>query len=500
MTPAVVPASLLPTDLVDDAVLQRTVERFRQQRIVLPTFSELAAPDGPAVRAKVDPDAADPANLLRVNWFNGWDRSSRVPVPLHIELPRELTGVDARIVLLVGRVFPMIRAHKVLAAYACLVPRLVTGSFDPTTQRAIWPSTGNYARGGVAISKLMGCRGVAILPEGMSQERFDWLERWTDGPEDVVRTAGSESNVKEIYDACNALAADPANVILNQFSEYANHLAHWRVTGEAASRVFDAISATGSPASPLRLAAFVSATGSAGTIAAGDWLKDRYGSATVAVEALECPTMLYNGYGAHNIQGIGDKHIPLIHNVTNTDVVAAVSDRATDSLDVLFNSAAGRAWLVEQGGVPAALVDLLPSLGLSAICNVLAAIKVARLWELGPQEVILTVATDGAELYGSEREKFVAEHFPSGFGAQQAAATYARHLAATDTAHIQELSHVDRNRVFNLGYFTWVEQQGMTLEHFDARRDQGFWRSLRPAVQRWDALITEFNERVAATS
>ena len=102
----------------------------------------------------------------------------------------------------------MIGAHKVLAAYACLVPRLVTGQFDPAQDRAVWPSTGNYCRGGVAISRILGCRGVAVLPAGMSQERFDWLERWVADPADIIRTPGTESNVKEIYDKCAELARD----------------------------------------------------------------------------------------------------------------------------------------------------------------------------------------------------------------------------------------------------------------------------------------------------
>ena len=265
-------------------------------------------------------------------------------------LPSSLTGVESPIIVVFGDRFPMITAHKVLAAYACLAPRIVTGQFDPTRHRAIWPSTGNYARGGIAISRIMASRGVAILPEGMSQERFDWLDRWCENPaDDVIRTPGTESNVKEIYDACNELARDPGNVVLNQFCEFGNHLGHYEVTGRALEHVFDVVD--GGPG--LRLAAFVSATGSAGTIGAGDRLKDTFGTRIVAVEALECPTMLENGFGEHNIQGIGDKHIPLIHNVMNTDVVVAVSDRATDELDLLFNSDAGRAYLAERKGVPA---------------------------------------------------------------------------------------------------------------------------------------------------
>src|SRR5438552_5062733 len=261
----------------------------------------------------------------------------------------------------------MVGGHKVLAAYACLVPRVVTGRFDPTHDRAVWPSTGNYCRGGVAISRLMGCRGVAVLPEGMSRERFAWLEEWVADPADIIRTPGTESNVKEIYDRCAELSRDPKNVIFNQFSEFANHLIHYRCTGAAMEQIVESLREH-SPS--LRLRAFVSATGSAGTIAAGDYLKERYGSSTVAVEALECPTMLENGFGEHNIQGIGDKHIPLIHNVMNTDAVAGVSDRATDRVDLLINSPVGREYLATRRGVPAEVLEAFSSFGLSSICNV----------------------------------------------------------------------------------------------------------------------------------
>ena len=129
----------------------------------------------------VDKDAADPRNLFRVHWYNDLG-GDLVDVPDHVVLPSALTGVESPIIVVFGDRFPMITAHKVLAAYACLAPRVITGQFDPTRHRAIWPSTGNYARGGVAISRIMGCRGVAVLPAGMSQERFDWLDRWVADP------------------------------------------------------------------------------------------------------------------------------------------------------------------------------------------------------------------------------------------------------------------------------------------------------------------------------
>jgi cysteine synthase len=490
----------LERELVDAGVRDRAVTRFREAGIVMPTFAQLAdpdtIPDGVSARlAGLDPDAPAAANLFRAHWFNDASRSGRASVPQHLVLPRELTGVEAPIVIALGDRFPMIGSHKVIAAYGCLAPRIVTGQFDPTRHRAIWPSTGNYCRGGVAISRIMGCRGVAVLPEGMSRERFEWLERWVADPADIIRTPGTESNVKEIYDRCAELDREPDTVIFNQFSEFGNHLAHYAITGRALERVFEAVEAS---RPGLRAAAFVSATGSAGTIAAGDYLKERLGSRTVAVEALECPTMMANGFGEHNIQGIGDKHVPLIHNVMATDLVVAVSDHVTDALLVLFNTEDGREYLVRRRHVPAELVEALGSLGLSSICNVVAAIKVARQQELGPDDVILTVATDGAGMYGTELDRISARDFPGGFDAIAAAETYGACVVGAAADNVLETTRADRDRIFNLGYFTWVEQQGVPLDEFEARRDQAFWTRTRKMLGTWDEMIGEFNERVGA--
>jgi cysteine synthase len=486
----------LARGLTDPSVRERIVGRFKEAGVALPTFGELADPATIPERVRrvlpaVDPDAPHPLNLFRVHWYNGPDRRAPVPVPEHVVLPSELTGVEARIVVVLGDRFPMIGAHKVLAAYACLVPEVVTGSFDPTTHRAVWPSTGNYCRGGVAISRIMGCRGVAVLPEGMSRERFDWLERWVIDPSDIIRTPGVESNVKEIYDECKRLAQDPANAILNQFSEYPNHLVHELVTGRALAHVFETLRER---EPTFRLRAFVSATGSAGTIAAGDHLKERFGTEIVAAEALECPTLLRNGFGEHNIQGIGDKHIPLIHNVMNSDVVVDVTDRDTDALNVLFNTDEGRTYLRGRG-VDDATLAALDSFGLSSICNVLGAIKVAKLLRLGPDDVIVTIATDGAAMYRTEVDKVLARDFPGGFGATEAAETFGRSLEGQGTDDMLELTLEDRERIFNLGYYTWVEQQGVSIEDFEVRRSQDFWRGLRDAMPEWDDMIREVNAR-----
>ena len=484
-----------------DVARRHAVRLFAERDVRLPTFAELAdpariAPEVAAALAGVDPDAPHPRNLFRVHWHNDGSRRGLAAVPEHVVLPPSVTSAPSPIVVLLGDRFPMIGAHKVLAAYACLAPRIAAGRFDPTLDRALWPSTGNYCRGGVAISRILGCRGVAILPEEMSAERFEWLGRWVSSPDDIVRTKGSESNVKEIYDACAALAKEPANVVLNQFSELPNHLVHREVTGRAVERVWRHLRAD-HPS--MGLFAFVSATGSAGTLGAGDYLKQHHGTRIVAVEALECPTLLQNGYGAHHIQGIGDKHVPYIHNVMSTDVVVAVSDRATDALFAVANDPDAAAAL-DARGLPAAVRAALPSFGFSSFCNILAAIKTSKALGLGPDDALFTVATDGAALYPSELPRIRERLFAGRMDATRAEAALARHLDGATTDHVRELTHEERLRIFHLGYFTWVEQQGVPLAEFDARKSPAWWNELPRHVPQWDAAIAELNDEVRACS
>ncbi|MBV8334615.1 MAG: pyridoxal-phosphate dependent enzyme [Alphaproteobacteria bacterium] len=483
------------TTVVDRVVRDRAARWLGRANIQLPAFAELALPctiPGSRLAAlqSIDPDRPDQANLFRINWHNDWSRKGFAAYPCHLVFPPALTGVPSPIVMALGCFFPMIGAHKVLAAYGCLIPRLITGQFDPARHRAIWPSTGNYCRGGIALSRILGCRAIAVLPQGMSKERFDWLRTWVTSPEDIVRTPGSESNVKEIYDRCAELARDSANVVLNQFAEFGNYIAHYKCTGPALARLFEAMQDQGGG---LQLAAFVAASGSAGTLGAGDHLKQRYGARIVAAEASECPTLLCNGFGEHNIQGIGDKHVPYIHNVMNTDVVVGVSDRSTGSLDLLFNSQAALAYLADRRHIDPELLSRLKYVGLSGIANLVAAIKTAKRLELGEEDVLITVATDGAALYRSEREKFLAANYPDGFDAVSAGEIFGQHLLGAVDNDVLELTHSERTRIFNLGYYTWVEQQGVSLETFQKRRSQKFWKELREAASAWDVLIAEFN-------
>ncbi len=478
---------------VDQARRRRAVQRARERGILIPTYAQMKSPSRiPAAlqeRLKgIGLWDVHPLNLFRINWHNQPLASGGLFGGVnYIEFPSSLTGVAARLVALVGKWFPT-GAHKVGAAFGCLVPRLVTGQFDPTTQKAVWPSTGNFCRGGAYDSALLGCQSIAILPEGMSRERFDWLARIAG---DVIKTPGSESNVKEIFDKCKELRASGQDLmIFNQFEEFGNYLWHYEVTGHAMEEVLQGILGRED-----RFRGLVSATGSAGTIASGDYLKQRFPESKIAAsEALQCPTLLENGFGAHRIEGIGDKHVPWIHNVKNTDLVIAIDDRAVVSLARLFNERAGRAYLVERG-VPEPTVSQLDWLGFSGIANVLGAIKMARYYEMDEHDIILTVLTDSMELYQSRLAEMRREF--GEYTERQAAADYDRWLLGQSTDSMLELRYPDRRRIHNLKYFTWVEQQGKTYEEIQAQwYDPTYWTGFQGQAEEIDALIEEFNAEV----
>ena len=476
-----------------EQVLENTVQRCRERDIIIPTFKEMRNPE--LVPAGIREELAsiglwdlNPRNLFRITWKNE-------PVATgggfggvnYLDLPSELTGVSARIIMLVGKYFPT-GAHKVGATFGPLVEKLVRGAFDPTTQKALWPSTGNYCRGGAYDAALLACPSIAVLPEGMSRERFDWLERV--GSE-IFATPGSESNVKEIYDKVKALKAERGDeiVVLNQFEDFGNAAWHYACTGPAMEEVFNRVRTEGQ-----RFAGVCLTQGSAGTLGSADYLKEVYPRLkVVAAEALQCPTLLYNGYGAHRIEGIGDKHVPWIHNMKNTDVAVGIDDEACMRLLRVFNEPAGRAYL-EAIGVDWDLIGRLDLLGISSIANLLTAVKTARYFELSADDLLFTVATDSMEMYGSRLEEENAEH--GDLTAARAEAMHERHLLGAAIDHVLELSYWDRKRLHNLKYFTWVEQQGKTVEELNAQwEDDDYWTSRLGAWREWDERITAFNER-----
>ena len=469
---------------------KRAIQRVRERNIIIPTYAQMKNPA--LIPAKVKSELKkiglwdlNPYNLFRITWKNEpVSRDGGFKSVNYLELPRSLTGCDARIIVLVGKWFPT-GAHKVGAAFGCLVPRLVTGQFDPTTQKAVWPSTGNYCRGGAYDSALLGCQSIAILPEGMSKERFEWLSKIAG---EVIKTPGSESNVKEIFDKCWELRQSGQDLmIFNQFEEFGNYLWHYEVTGHAMAEILEQVM---NPQDEYR--GMVSATGSAGTIASGDFIKKLFpGSKIAASEALQCPTLMENGFGTHRIEGIGDKHVPWIHNVKNTDMVVAIDDQAVVSLSRLFNEPAGCAFLVKHG-IPEQVVSQLDLFGFSGISNLLSAVKMAKYYELGDHDILLTILTDSMELYGSRLVELRQE-----FGEYteiDAAMHFAHYLHGVTTDNLIDLSYADRRRIHNLKYYTWVEQQGKTYEEIQAQwSKRDYWTTIQQQAGEIDELIVEFN-------
>lgn len=472
--------------------LERAVNRAKQKHIIIPTFKQQKDPT--LIPKKIVSSLKeislwdiDPLNLFRISWQNE-------PIPYggifgnvnFLEFPTELTGVNARIVALIGKWFPT-GSHKVGAAFGCLVPRLVTGQFDPTKQKAVWPSTGNYCRGGAYDSALLGCESIAVLPEGMSKERFEWLESLTGK---IIKTPGSESNVKEIFDKCREMRDLWEDlVIFNQFDEFGNYLWHHEVTGPAMMKVLEEIMG---PQDSFR--GLVSAIGSAGTIACGDFLKTHFpASKIVASEALQCPTLLNNGFGAHRIEGIGDKHVPWIYNTKNTDMVMAIDDEIPMNLIRLFNEPEGKK-LLHSKGVLQEMVDSLDLLGISSVCNLVSSIKFAKYFEMGENDIIITILTDSMDMYSSRLHEMKKER--GMFKAQDAIATFSKHLEGITIDYMEELDYYSRKRIHNLKYYTWIEQQGKMYEEIQKQwADDKYWKSIPGCVDQIDDLIDDFNAR-----
>ncbi len=478
---------------INQSVLDKTVRLCRERKITIPTFAQQKDPSTvPApIRERLKNVGlwdVDPANLFRITWKNepkakggGYNNGN------WLELPPAITGVPCRIVGLVGKYFPTgAQSRRRLR-----LPR-------PAPRHR--PVRSHHAKSRLAQHRqllprrrlrlrLLACHAVAILPEQMSRERFEWLA--SIGAE-VIKTPGSESNVKEIYDACWDIKKNRKDcVIFNQFEEFGNSIWHYHVTGGIIDEIFNRIKKPGD-----RLSAYISATGSAGTIAAGDFLRTRYPQIrVVACEALQCPTLLACGFGEHRIEGIGDKHVPWIHNVRNTDVVVAVDDEQCMQLLRLFNEEAGRAFLEKQG-VPKTLTAELGLLGISSICNIVSAVKTAKFFEMNEHDILFAPLTDSMEMYGSRVVEQREAHGP--YNELAAARHYGRYIEGTAADNMRELSYHDRKQLHNFKYFTWVEQQGRSSNELRQLWDPDFWTQMFAQVGAWDKQIEEFNRAVAA--
>ena len=483
---------MINLEVFNHKVLKRNIERCRQKNIIIPTFQQMrypqTIPDQITSKLKeVSLWEINPLNLFRITWKNEpVERAGMYRQVNYIEIPPSLSGVDCTIVGLVGKWFPT-GSHKVGATFGCIVPYLITGQFDATSNKAVWPSTGNYCRGGAYVASLLGCKSVAILPEQMSQERFDWLAKVAG---EVIATPGCESNVKEIFDKCHQLSENRSEVVIfNQFDQFGNYLWHYSVTGPAIHEVLSSPNY-----SKKNIAGIFLTSGSSGTLGSADYLKQQYPTIKIAVgEAWQCPTLLLNGYGGHRIEGIGDKHVPWIHNVKNTDLVVDVDDEKTIRLLRLFNEPEGKDLLIKQG-VPPDLVRSLDLLGISSIANLIGCIKLAKYYELGRQDLLITVFTDSFELYPSRIEEL--KNLRGGYDQEQAIKDQ-EILFQLSLDRMDELDYYSKKKIHNLKYYTWIEQQNKQVEELDQqwyKRD--YWERIQSQTGKIDELINEFNAKV----
>ncbi|MBI2899644.1 MAG: pyridoxal-phosphate dependent enzyme [Planctomycetes bacterium] len=436
-----------------------------------PTFDEMLHPE--TLRAELRKRALaaltgaplDPVSLYNITWK---DAGGGVR---HLVVPRELTGLDATIVLMTGSQFPT-GSHKVGAVYSILIEKQLDGETVPGRDTIVCPSTGNYGIGGAWVGPRMGYRSLVVLPEGMSAERFEKIRAY--GAE-LIKTPGCESNVKEIFDKVKELRRDPKNRILEQFSEFGNYRFHYHVTGNSAVELAADLGKRG--VGNGRIAAFVSAMGSGGTIAAGDRIKQVFPEAwTVGVEPVQCPTLFNAGFGGHRIEGIGDKHVTWIHNVLDMDLLCCVDD-----LECLKGLQ-----LIQEAPEVANARALVGMLGISGVCNVLGAIKTARHLRLRGGDVVVTVATDGFDRYPSVMKRLTEECGAMDGGEAR------RRLAIfreQKTDWMMEGTRETRRRWHNQKYYTWVEQQGKSVEDLRAQEDPGFWRAQQERIPELDRRL-----------
>lgn len=461
-----------------------------------PTYREMLHPEEIAPETRIralaarDSDPLDAVNLYNITWKRPDGE------PYYVVIPRELTGVDANIVAIYGRDFPT-GSHKVGATYSVSMEAQLAADARPGENTLVFPSTGNYGIGGAWVGPRMGYDTLVVLPELMSRERFEKIAAY--GAR-YVKTSGCESSVKEIYDKCGELRQDPRVRVLNQFETMGNYRFHYFVTGNTIAELMNLLEARG--IGNGKCAAFVSAMGSGGTIAAGDRLKQVFPeSRIVGLEPVQCPTLYCNGYGDHDIQGIGDKHVTWIHNVRNMDAVMCVDDMECKLMLQVLSGPVGMEYLAGQAGPSGGgagldegvVRDLSTMFGISGVCNLIGAIKTAKYYGLSPSDTVVTVLTDGIDRYYS-----VMDQITQRFGPLTRESARQRHqtiLLGAKTDYIQEGTALNRHRWFNLKYYTWVEQQGKTVDELNAQRSQSWWKDQQAKVDEVDRELREARDR-----
>jgi len=458
---------------------------LKRSYVLGPSFEEMLHPEkiDPKIRKKAlemkKKDPLDPINLYNITWKDSNNDY------YYVVLPKEITGVEANIVVLYGKDFPS-GSHKVGATYSILLEKIINDEIDPYYHTLVWPSTGNYGIGGAWVGCRMKFDSIVILPELMSSERFDLIREY--GAR-VYATPGCESNVKEIYDKAKELYEEnPEKVrILNQFSEFGNYRFHYYVTGNTILEIINEFNIGNK-----KVAAVVATVGSAGTIACGDKVKEVFPDAKIiAGEPIQCPTLSLNGYGGHDIQGIGDKHVTWIHNVMNMDGVVAVDDLESKKMLQVFTDEVGKEFLKEF--IPGEQVEKLSEIfGISGVANILCAIKTAKYYNLSKDENVVTIATDNINRYSSVMSDL--NKMYGKIDRNEAKNRFESIFMNAKTDWMFEGTVNNRKRWHNLKYYTWVEQQGKTVEELDLTKDYDYWKKEQDKVEEIDRKLLEYRE------
>lgn len=442
-----------------------------------PNYDEMLYPEKieKDVREKalksLEENELDPINLFNITWK---DRDNKVR---KIVLPKEITGVDANIVVMLGKGFPS-GSHKVGPAYSTLIEGCVEGEINPGEHTILGPSTGNFGIGVSYICRLMGYDAVVIMPDNMSRERYERIKKYGASLE---LTPGSESDVILTLEKTHEMMKNPKNRALAQFELFPNYRFHRYVTGNSA---IEAVKGIGNG----RIACFTSAPGSAGTIAAGDEIKNAFPEAKIAaLEPYECSTLATGGRGQHRIEGIGDKMCTLIHNILTTDFVVLIEDDDTvKGLKVIHD---GTDTLVKMGITKDDAVYMKNLFGPSGICNILGAIKMAKYLRLGPDDNVVTIATDGFDRYDSviqdldrrylEVEDFVMERWAKDI-----------FLGAADDMVYDFRKSSAKKQLFDQKEKDWIKF-GYSKEYLDSMKDMSFWDNEYNKVFDYNRKIVE---------
>ena len=474
--------------------LNNAIEVCKKNNIIFPTFKMLdnpkLIPDKIKMELKnVGIDELNPLNLFRISWNNeSLEKGGQfVDIPNYIEIPPEISGIKSPIIMLLGAFFPT-GSHKVGASYGPLVTRITSGRFDPKNHKSLWPSTGNYCRGGVFNAALMHSSAVAILPENMSKERFDYLNSIN---AEIIKSPSSESSIKEVLDISNNLVKKGEGKIfsLNQFSDFSNPIWHYWCTGRALEKVFNHIAKPGQ-----RLAGLHLCEGSGGTLTGSSfYLRQKFPLIKVACgEAIQCPTLMINGFGGHRIEGIGDAFVPWILNMKNIDLIIGIDDEDVMKVIHLFNQPARILYLKEKG-VKEETIQKLKLLGISSVANLLGCIKEAKMFEFNEKDIIVSVCTDSMKLYQSRLKERKTE-----YTRDEAVETYSKCLMGQGTENCKELTYNDKKRCHSLKYFTWIEQQGKNVKELNNQwYEDNYWndRMSEKVVDLYDSWIKEFNKK-----